>query len=156
MTEFVQETRHYCRNPKCRSKLKIPVGNPREAFCAKGCYSAFYRKRCRVCEVAIEQPKNGRTRIICKKAKCISAWASKVGFGGLCDTGFQENSSRSAHFRGPEWRVIAAGAPISANHFHCATVPDDGILANSAIFTKPKWREVISPDGVRCYVAIKG
>ena len=27
----------FCRNPKCRSKLKTQVSNPREAFCARGC-----------------------------------------------------------------------------------------------------------------------
>ena len=50
MTEFVAELRHYCRNPRCSSKLAKPVANPREAFCARGCYSSFYRKRCLVCE----------------------------------------------------------------------------------------------------------
>ena len=55
MTEFAIEVRHYCRNPKCRSKLKATVENPREAFCARGCHSAFYRKRCRVCEEPMER-----------------------------------------------------------------------------------------------------
>src|SRR6516225_7835340 len=50
MTEFVAELRHYCRNPRCRSKLPQPVANPREAFCARGCHSSFYLKRCLVCE----------------------------------------------------------------------------------------------------------
>ena len=35
MTEFATEVRHYCRNPKCRSKLPKPVSNEREAFCAR-------------------------------------------------------------------------------------------------------------------------
>ena len=29
LVEFTAELRHYCRNPKCRSKLKSPVSNPR-------------------------------------------------------------------------------------------------------------------------------
>jgi hypothetical protein len=29
-----------------------PVANEREAFCAKGCHSSFYRKRCVVCDAA--------------------------------------------------------------------------------------------------------
>jgi hypothetical protein len=41
VTEFKIETRHYCRNPKCRSKLTTPVVNPREAFCCRGCHSGF-------------------------------------------------------------------------------------------------------------------
>jgi hypothetical protein len=45
MTEFIEELRHYCRNPRCRSKLPNPIANPREAFCARGCHGSFYRKR---------------------------------------------------------------------------------------------------------------
>ena len=55
MTEFKQELGHYCRNPKCRSKLPEPVANEREAFCARGCHSGFYRKRCLVCEAPMER-----------------------------------------------------------------------------------------------------
>jgi hypothetical protein len=29
VTDFVAETRHYCRNPRCRLKLPTPVENPR-------------------------------------------------------------------------------------------------------------------------------
>ena len=38
--------RVYCRNPKCRSKLKAPTDNYREAFCTRGCHSSFYLHRC--------------------------------------------------------------------------------------------------------------
>ena len=72
MTEFTEALRHYCRYQKCRSKLPAPVSNEREAFCSRGCYGAFYRKRCRVCEQPIEQPKRGE-RLICKRAACINA-----------------------------------------------------------------------------------
>ena len=77
LTEFKQQERHYCRNPKCRSKLPAPVASEREAFCARGCYSSFYLHRCRVCEKPIEQPKRGQ-RIICKRAKCKSAWKART------------------------------------------------------------------------------
>src|SRR5215813_1760053 len=73
MTEFATEVRHYCRNPKCRSKLPKPVSNEREAFCARGCHTAFYRTRCRICEGPIKQPKRGE-RLICRKAACIKAF----------------------------------------------------------------------------------
>jgi hypothetical protein len=47
MTEFAETAlRHYCRNPRCQSKLPTPVFNSREAFCTKGCHSSFYRRRC--------------------------------------------------------------------------------------------------------------
>jgi hypothetical protein len=52
--DFVQDQRHYCRNPKCRSRLKEPVEHPRDAFCARGCSAGFYRTRCRVCEEKFE------------------------------------------------------------------------------------------------------
>ena len=72
MTEFTEAMRHYCRYQKRCSKLPAPVSNEREAFCSRGCYGAFYRKRCRVCEQPIEQPKRGE-RLICKRAACINA-----------------------------------------------------------------------------------
>ncbi len=50
MTEFKEELRHFCRNPRCRSKLPAPVSNLREAFCTRGCYLGFHRTRCLVCE----------------------------------------------------------------------------------------------------------
>jgi len=85
--------RHYCRNPRCRSKLKQPVENPRRAFCTRGCHSSFYHSRCLVCE----RPFARRTsrQEICKKGTCRSA------------------------FRG---RRIVAGA-LSDAAFRCATIP---------------------------------
>jgi hypothetical protein len=71
VTEFAAETRHYCRYPKCRSKLPKPASNEREAFCARGCHTAFYRKRCLVCEGPIERSRDDQK--ICRKAKCRSA-----------------------------------------------------------------------------------
>src|SRR5262245_3200542 len=44
------KVRHYCRNPRCRSKLKVPVENEHHAFCTPGCHTSFYRSRCLVCE----------------------------------------------------------------------------------------------------------
>ena len=79
MTEFSIETRHYCRNPKCRSKLPKPVSNERDAFCARGCHTAFYRKRCLVCEGPIERSRDDQRT--CREAKCRSAWRARTGFG---------------------------------------------------------------------------
>ena len=50
MTDFANNLRHPCRNPKCRCKLPSAVSNPREAFCCRGCYTVFYRHRCLICE----------------------------------------------------------------------------------------------------------
>ena len=80
MTQFQdREFRHFCRNTKCRSKLKTPVSNKREAFCARGCHTAFYRKRCLVCEGPIERNRDDQK--ICGKAMCRRAWRARTGFG---------------------------------------------------------------------------
>jgi hypothetical protein len=63
-----QFARHYCRNPRCRSKLAEPVDNGRRAFCTPSCYASFYRNRCVVCEK--ELPKGPANRKTCKSAKC--------------------------------------------------------------------------------------
>jgi hypothetical protein len=79
MTEFKQELRHMCRNPKCRSKLPTPVSNAREAFCARGCHISFYRHRCLVCEGPIER--KTERQLICGKRKCRNALQARPGFG---------------------------------------------------------------------------
>jgi hypothetical protein len=56
--------RHYCRNLHCRSKLKAPVENERDAFCTRGCFEIFYRTRCRVCERRLDaDPMTGGKRV---------------------------------------------------------------------------------------------
>jgi hypothetical protein len=42
--------RHFCRNPRCRSRLPTPVDNRRHAFCTLTCHRTFYFSRCVVCE----------------------------------------------------------------------------------------------------------
>ena len=79
LTEFDQKLRHHCRYLKCRSRLPTPVVNHREAFCARGCHSAFYRHRCRVCEGPIER--KASNQMVCRKAKCRSALKAGLGFG---------------------------------------------------------------------------
>jgi hypothetical protein len=121
MTEFVQELRHRCRNPKCRSKLPAPVSNEREAFCATGCHSSFYLHRCRVCEEAIKQPKRG-VRLICKKSKCYAAWRQNVGFGRYHIASSAKIISETPDFigskqaikpdRGIEWAIRVNSARI--------------------------------------------
>jgi hypothetical protein len=68
MTAITAErVRQICREPHCRSKLPTPVTNDREAFCARGCHTRFYRSRCLACE----QPKTGN-RQLCNRRKCAS------------------------------------------------------------------------------------
>ena len=68
--------RVYCRNPKCRSKLKIPISNPREAFCTRSCWQQFHRHRCLVCER--EMPRNAEHQRTCYRAQCKTAWRLKT------------------------------------------------------------------------------
>src|SRR5215831_6105510 len=132
MTEFIEEKEfHYCRNPRCRSKLKAPVSNRREAFCIRGCHTAFYRKRCLVCERPIEQPKRGGSRMICKRSKCYKAFHRRSDRYRYRGTGRAKTDFRNARQMGTSeplkrdrpWFVVA-GSKVSASVLHCATVPD--------------------------------
>ena len=126
-----ENLRHYCRNPQCRAKLPVPVSNDREAFCSRGCHAAFFRTRCRVCERRIEQPAGGGTRLICNRAKCKSAWRTGFDLGRYPTLKNVKSIQEVPVTKGPKvgisddrasWRVIAAGAPISADQYHSAIV----------------------------------
>jgi hypothetical protein len=121
---------HYCR--QCRAKLLAPVDNARQAFCSPGCHANFFRTRCRVCEGPIEQPARGGVRFTCNRAKCKRAWRAGLGFGRYhtpknansiqerpINTGSKAGVSDN---RASSWRVIAAGAPISAGQYYYTTV----------------------------------
>ena len=58
-------TRTYCRNSRCRMKLKAPVVNQHHAFCTPGCYDSFHHKRCVVCEREVDP-----RRTLCRRAEC--------------------------------------------------------------------------------------
>jgi hypothetical protein len=175
MTDFAPQLRHRCRHPKCRSKLPTPVSNPHRAFCTPGCHSSFYLKRCLVCEN--EKPaKSTARRKLCRRPKCESRYRQNsrhYAFSGR-DTISAANALRSAHKShvsdGPKW-AVAGGPALTPNQLHCATVADGpdcqwrggeyerietknraALKTVDDCFTEPDWREVISPDGVRCWV----
>jgi hypothetical protein len=130
--------RHYCRNPKCRSKLPEPTSISRNAFCTRGCYVGFYRTRCVVCEEKFERT-NEREKV-CGRRKCQAAFRRDrphfLGFryGGASDV---VEASRSAHFTGLKrplipgrpWRIIA-GPELSLRSFQAATIPLDSATAS--------------------------
>ena len=94
MTEFAETAmRSMCRNLRCRSKLPTPVCNPRDAFCTRGCHTAFYRKRCRVCECNIEQPKRGQ-RFVCNKPRCYAAFKDREALGRYHPSGEVQINSK--------------------------------------------------------------
>jgi hypothetical protein len=167
-----EKLRHFCRNPKCRSKLAKPIADPRAAFCTDGCHDRFYRLRCYICE----EMKPGRLDAqTCGRLKCKNAMRAlktakdtsrvEIGVGKSTKSGVPE-----APKTGRPWHIVA-GPRLSPSTFHCATVADGGEhrrieakntaamkaaeqadIANSGYFTEPDWQEVVSPDGVRCYL----
>ena len=146
VADLVENLRHQCR--QCRAKLSAPVSNSRDAFCSRGCHSSFFRTRCRVCEKPIEQPARGGCRLICNRAKCKSAWRAGLGFGRYHTLIRAESISERPVNKGPKvgiagdrasWRVIAAGAPISANQYHCATVAAAEAIATADRSNAAHW-----------------
>jgi hypothetical protein len=126
VTEFITEYRHYCRNPKCRTKLPTPVSNQREAFCPETtCRERFYRLRCYVCE----EKKPGRLDAhTCGRRKCKNALRQvgapydsrrvEIASGNPIESGLPEGPKS----RLTKWRILAG--EIGENALHCATVPD--------------------------------
>ena len=137
MTEFTQTLRHYCRNPRCRSKLPSPASDPRKAFCTHGCHSSFYLKRCLVCENDKPAGSTAR-RKLCRRAKCEGRYrknSAHYSFLGA-DTTFAANVPRSAQSTGIKSAgfddrpcYIVAGPKITACVYHCATLPVDPDIA---------------------------
>ena len=128
MTDFAIRRSHKCRT--CETGLDTPTANKREQFCCRGCHTAFYRKRCRVCENPIEQPRRGE-RLICNRAECRSALRAGVGLGRYHTPKSAKSLSEVPDSIGPNqaskadrpWRQVA-GPALSSSAFHCATVPD--------------------------------
>jgi len=147
-----ENLRHRCR--QCRAKLAAPVSNDREAFCSRGCHAAFFRIRCRVCEKPIEQPSGGGVRFTCNKAKCKRTWRAGFGFGRYRTLNHANSIQERPINTGPKvgvsgdrasWRVVAAGAPISANQYHCAIIGAAEAIAaadrsNRAHWVRPRRR----------------
>jgi hypothetical protein len=95
------ETRHYCRNPRCRSKLSTPVANAREAFCARGCFESFYRSHCRVCDATIKRRTEHQK--FCRRPRCkthFRAYPTQFEWSGYHPTLATRTASKSADFIG--------------------------------------------------------
>jgi hypothetical protein len=131
-----------CRNPKCRSKLPAPVANEREAFCARGCHSGFYRKRCLVCEAPMER--KTENQLVCGKRKCRNALQGGQSLGRYHAPSSVVSSLDQAAKPGIKsglagdrpWRIIA-GQELTSSQFHCATVPDGPGLGPDRL---PTWQ----------------
>jgi hypothetical protein len=154
MTEFASDLRHRCRNPKCRMKLPAPVSNERDAFCCRTCYEIFYRRRCRVCECAIQRPKRGQ-RIICKKSACRNAWKAKFGFGRYLPSSGAGITPKTTDFvprkADQGWRIIA-GPPLTRSQLRCALVGASEALEATRRSNTRYWREANAAAEARCLI----
>jgi hypothetical protein len=133
--------RHYCRNPKCRSKLPASVANEREAFCTRGCYLGFHRTRCLVCEAKMER--KTEHQLVCGKRKCRNALKAGQGFGRYHTARAVISTPKNAANTGTKspvadgrgWRIVA-GPPLTTSQLHCATVQDGPNLGPDGL---PTW-----------------
>ena len=120
-----QDVRHYCRYPRCRSKLHSPALSALDAFCTPGCVRGFFRTRCRVCERSFER-KNEREKT-CGRRECLKALKrDPVRFSGSRwgDAPVGNMPSRSTRKSGVKsapqdgstvWSVITGSTPSKAN-----------------------------------------
>ena len=133
MTEFAEDLRHHCRNPRCRMKLTAPAVNPHKAFCTRGCHSSFYLKRCLVCENDKPAGSTAR-RKLCRRPKCEGRYrknSARYSFLGADTTSAanvprsaQSTGIKSADFDDRPWHIVA-GPKISAAVYHCTSLPVD-------------------------------
>jgi hypothetical protein len=155
MTEFTETLRHYCRNPRCRSKLQSPVTNPRDAFCTKGCHSSFYLHRCLVCERPIERKRDDQR--VCRRAKCRNAWRAGSGFGRYA-TSNAKLASKTPDIIGVKeplkpdraWRIVAG--QLSPSALHCATVGGQEAVEAINRTNARHWREANAEAEQRCSI----
>ncbi len=145
MTNFQKdEYRHFCRNPKCRTKLKAPVSNRREAFCARGCHTSFYLKCCLFCEQPLQR--RNKTQRVCRKRRCRNAWRAKAGFGRYVPFSSVSLGSKSPGFVGSKsppkpdraWRRLA-GPELNLSQLHCATVGANEAVAEATQKNRRYW-----------------
>jgi len=110
-----QSLRHYCRNPRCRSKLSARVSNPREAFCARGCHSSFYRKRCVACEQPMERKRESQQ--LCGRRKCEGQFKTLKAHMMLGRHHPSTPTENAGPVNDPGAAVDASGNPIKPGTF---------------------------------------
>jgi len=126
-----EQARHYCRNPRCRSKLPAPVENHHHAFCSRGCYSSFFLRRCRVCERPLDaDPMTGAKRIADGRRKACGRKCASVArsnprtYRGLPP---RKSDARSAHFTGLKSGLKGDRPPFRClGHYCWGGDPDHG------------------------------
>jgi len=159
---------HFCRNRlNCRAKLPTPVANKREAFDAKGCFDSFYRYRCLKCER--DMPRNAEHQRVCYRAECKKAWRDGLVISRFLGLGSgpvitpTKKAAKPGTFSGEKagrgWRVVA-GPSLDPRSLAATTLSAEvprrrrvGLSEEmGGRFTEPRWQEVVSADGVKCFV----
>jgi hypothetical protein len=136
----------FCRHRICRTKLKKPVSNKREAFCSRGCHTSFYLKRCLVCEGPMQR--RNKTQRVCQKSQCRNAWRARAGFGRYCPSNSVSLASKTPNFIGSKsalksnraWRQIA-GPKLTTSQLKCAMVGANEAVAEAHQRNPPYWRK---------------
>jgi hypothetical protein len=164
-------------------KLKAAVENPHDAFCTRGCYTSFHRKRCVVCESPMAR--KTEQQLVCGKRRCRNALQARQSLGRYLASSNGVSALENPIKPGIKidgavdrpWRIVA-GQELTPSQFHCAAVADGpdcqwkggeyerlearnrAALKAAGLelplpggeFTEPEWHEVISQDGVQCFV----
>jgi hypothetical protein len=157
MTDFKVELRHYCRNLRCRSKLRAAVANPREAFCARGCHTSFYRKRCLVCEG--EMVRKTESQPVCGKRRCSNALQRTLNLGryhaSSAGVSPLKNSIKPGLETAPTgdrpWRIVA-GPELTPTQLHCATVGGEEAVERINGTNLKHWRLANAKAEERCLI----
>ena len=130
-----QVLRHYCRNVRCRQKLPGPTDNERAAFCCRGCWESFHRRRCIVC--GEQFTRKAEHQRLCRRAKCKSDFRRLPSLYRRFEreAGHTSGSARRPletsikpgieialeADRAPPW-VQVAGPALTVEQFHLATL----------------------------------
>ena len=113
-----------CRDPRCQCALPEPAEH-RQAFCARGCYTHFYRTRCKVCG---EPSKNGRLcsnacRYAHRQNPALYAFRA-IKNHGMAPNGFNARARLTSPYKtGLKARAKSVGPTLSDDEFWLATLP---------------------------------
>jgi hypothetical protein len=124
----------------------LPVSNEREAFCARGCHTSFYLKRCLVCEGPLQR--RNKTQRVCRKSRCRNTWRARAGFGRYSPSTAVSSASKTPDFIDPKrplkpnraWRQVA-GPKLSPSQLHCGLVGASEAVAEAHQKNRPYWRQ---------------
>lgn len=123
--------RTFCRNiPFCGGKLAHTPESDRRAFCCRGCYTQFYKNRCRVCEVQL--PPGSHKRRLCKSSTCLQQFRR---FRELYEWPVYHSAETVEYVQsnpiktGTEMRAKVIGPSLSPSALKCATL---GLDADTA------------------------